>query len=138
MNNKGSTTPPNRLIGGNQAEHSVNCALGDELEARHPGWRGRVWVERTKVLESNPSLKPDIIVRHPGGLPVVVENEFAPAVSVQDDASARLGEKLRDTGETIEQTIALKTPLRIKEAGNLRQAISNSKDFEICVLSGNC
>ena len=57
--------------------------------------------------------RPVIIVNHPGSLPVIIESEFEPARTVEEDARSRLGSKLSTDGRRIEQVIALKIPSSI-------------------------
>ena len=58
------------------AEHTVNVELARLLRTRHPRWRQGIGVEQTGVLSDAPAQRPDILIRHPGGLPVVIETEF--------------------------------------------------------------
>ena len=69
------------------AEHTVNVELARLLRTRHPRWRNGIGVEQTGVLADAPGLRPDILIRHPGGLPVVIETEYHPAREVEQDAS---------------------------------------------------
>lgn len=83
-------------------------------------------------------LKPDIVISHPGGLPVVVETEYTPAYTVEADARDRLGKTLRSDGRRIEQSIALRIPdgLAAGSQHRLRQSITEAV-MEFCVFSGN-
>jgi len=53
--------------------------------------------------------QPDLIVRNPRGAPVVVESGYVPARTVEQDAVARLGRELADSGDAIEQCLAAPT-----------------------------
>ena len=95
-------------------------------------------MEQTGVLKEGAGLKPDIVIHHPGGLPVVVETEYAPARTVETDARDRLGKTLRSDGHRIEQSIALRIPdsLATGSQHKLRQSISEAA-LEFAVFSGN-
>ena len=69
--------------------------------------------------------RPDIVVDMPGMVPVVLETEFAPAGTVEQDAQARIGERLSSSGKKIENVIALRIPSTLKTTvqGNLRSTI---------------
>ena len=73
-----------------------------------------------------------MVIYHPGGLPVIVETEFAPASTVGEDARKRLGKKLKRTGEIVEQAIALRVPEALKQKRGLNEAIRTSQ-FELRV-----
>ena len=76
------------------SEATVNVRLGDLLRTKHPAWRDGIGVEQSRVLREA-ARRPDIVVRHPGGQIVVVETEFAPGATVEQDACARLGQVVR-------------------------------------------
>ena len=107
------------------AESAFNMALGGILRGKHPRWYEAIQVEQTGVLSESAALRPDMIVEHPGGLPVAVETEYAQATTVERDARERLGKTLKDTGEAIEQAIAVRTPaaLRSVNQGDLEREI---------------
>ena len=56
------------------------------------------------------------IVRDPRGAPVVVESEYTPARTVEQDAVARLGRVLADSGNTVEQCLAVRAPDALRHA----------------------
>ena len=60
------------------SEPAFNVALGNILGTKHPRWRNLIGIEQTGVLKEGAGLKPDIVIRHLGGLPVVVETEYSP------------------------------------------------------------
>ena len=84
------------------AETAFNPELAKALRKKHPRWQNRIGVEQTNVFSGAAGLRPDIIVRHPGGLPVAVETEYTPAQTVEQDARQRLGKALRLTGESVD------------------------------------
>ena len=92
------------------AETAVNAELGKVLWRKHPRWPDRIGVEQTNVFSESASLRPDIVILHHGGLPVAVETEFAPAQTVEEDARERLGKTLSQTGDRIEQALAVRIP----------------------------
>lgn len=119
---------------GRITEPIFNQALGKVLETKHPRWnRNTLQVERTNVLKGSSSLCPDIIVYNPGGAPVIVETEFAPARTVEAEACSRLGLTFRRTGTAVEQVIALRVPPALRRGDD--QAILAAK-FDLCVHFG--
>ena len=60
---------------------------------------------------------PDLIVRDPLAAPVVLETEYLPARTVENDAVARLGARLTDSGDVVEQCIAVRVPGATAERG---------------------
>jgi len=120
------------------SEPAFNVALGNIMGTKHPRWHDRIGIEQTGVLREGAGLKPDIMIRHPGGLPVVIETEYSPARTVESDARAQLGKMLQGDGRPIEQSIALRIPNNLA-AGNqqdLEQSI-NDASLEFCVFSGD-
>ena len=111
-------------------ETAFNTELAKVLRRKHPRWPepGRIGVEQTNVFSESAGLQPDIIVRHPGGLPVAVETEYIPARSVEQDARQRLGKTLRETGENVEQALAVRIPdaLAIASQSNLEEKLEEA------------
>lgn len=93
------------------SEATVNNALGRMLWEKNIRWRNCIQSESTGVLKQEAGKRPDIIVNHPGSLPVIIESEFDPARTVEEDARSRLGKTLSADGRRIEQVIALKLPV---------------------------
>lgn len=93
-------------------ESPFNFALGEVLRTKHPRWRepDRIVAEATGTVQGEPGLRPDPVVLSENGLPVVVETEFAPAHTVEQDAVQRLAKRLQRTGEKIEQALAVRVP----------------------------
>ena len=96
------------------SEIAFNVRLLDVLRTKHPRWRDHTGVEQQGVLRET-ALRPDIVIRPPGGIPVVLETEFLPARSVEADAQARLGQFLQYNGDRIEQTIAVQIPRELSQ-----------------------
>ena len=95
------------------SEAEVNNALGRILRLKNVRWRNCIESEKTGVIKQAAGKRPDIIVNHPGSLPVIIESEFEPARTVEDDAQSRLGSVLLADDRRIEQVIALKIPSNI-------------------------
>ena len=95
----------------------------------------RVWNKQAVFRDA--ALQPDLVIRPPGGVPVIIETEFEPARSVEKDARARLGQRLQYNGDLIEQTIAIKVPkdLRRVQQGDLSHHIK-AAEFHYCTYSG--
>ncbi len=117
-------------------EHTVNVELARLLRTRHPRWRNGIGVEQTGVLADAPAQRPDILIRHPGGLPVVIETEYQPAREVEQDASDRLDAVIEATGEAIEQAVALRVPVDLRgvNQAQLPQRVAEA-DFDYCVFT---
>lgn len=112
-------------------EPIFNQELGKVLSILLP--QREVEAENTDVLDRQSAKRPDIMVYHSGGLPVVVETEFLPAGTVEVEACERIGAKLVRTGKKIEQAIALRIPESLREEQkNLKDAICVSK-FDLCI-----
>lgn len=96
-------------------EPQANGALARALMKRHPLWDDTsIHPERTGILQGSSGLQVDILIHTPALQPVAVETEFAPAATVENDATSRLGWKLQSTGETIESAISVVLPEELK------------------------
>ena len=117
------------------SEIAFNVRLLDVLRTKHPRWRDHTGVEQQGVLRET-ALRPDIVIRPPGGIPVVLETEFLPARSVEADAQARLGQFLQYNGDRIEQTIAVQVPRELSQVpqADLEQHIE-AAEFRYCTYS---
>jgi len=113
-------------------EVAFNVELANVLRTMHPLWHDKVGVQRFAALQQT-SPWPDILVRHPVGLPVALETEFEPARSVESDARDRLRHRVGRDGEAIEQTIAVRVPAELREGQhNLAECIWRAR-FSYCV-----
>ena len=118
------------------SESAFNVVLGQVLRRKHPAWGGALASERTGVFRQA-ALQPDIVIRQPGGQPLVVETEFAPARSVEREAAGRLGLALADSGEPLAQAVALRVPADLRgDQQHLERRIEEAA-FSFCVLSGS-
>ena len=116
-------------------EIAFNVPLSDVLQTKHPRWRDHVGVEQRDVLRET-ALQPDIVIRPPGGVPVIIETEFMPARSVETDATARLGKFLEYNGDLIEQTIAVQIPQELSRAPQKDlELLIEAAEFRYCTFS---
>ena len=121
---------------GNITETVFNTDLGHVLRTKHPRWRDRIHVEKTNIFEEGAGLRPDLVIDHPNGIPVVVETEFAPANTVENDALSRLGKTMKSDGRRVEQVIALRVPETIVRAEQqMLQCVIESAELEYCLFS---
>ena len=104
-----------------QAESGANAALAALLQGMMRG--ASVRAEHTQVVEGQPALRPDIIITDDQRAPVVIEAEYIPAYTAEDEAKARLGLQLADGGRRIEAAIALRYPTDVANASDLDSAI---------------
>ena len=119
-------------------EIAFNAELAKVLRRKHPRWTNRIGVEQTNVFSEAAGLQPDIIVRHPGGLPVALETEYTPAQTVEQDAIQRLGKVLRATGDIIEQALAVRIPKSLASVTqNILDAEIERASLDFCILSGD-
>ena len=117
-------------------ETTFNTKLTEILRQKNPRWRQ----DDTAVAEAGAVLDgggtPDILISPADALPIVVETEFLPARTVEDDAKKRLGRIVQPTGKEIKQVVALRVPQEIKQvaAARLEAEIAKSR-FEYCIFS---
>ena len=105
------------------------------LDTLRSNWK--VSGEQLRQLQGS-HRQPDIIVSAEGSAPVIIETEVLPAVTVEDDARARLGAKLND-GAEVSSVIAVRITLRFRDlAGEqLRAALRDSSaGIEYALLTG--
>ena len=104
------------MSGPRNTEPQANGALARALRRRNPDWNDRtVHAERTNVIQqaalsTGAGKRPDILIGSPRRQPVILETEFAPAHTVDQDATARLGTSLHSTGEDIEGVLSVVLP----------------------------
>ena len=115
-----------------QTEPNANNALGALLKGMMPG--RQVWSENTRAISGSPGLRPDIIVTALGRSPVVIEAEYVPARTVEEEAMSRLGLEVAVDGRVIEAAIALRYPDAIGDASDLRAALESAR-LEYCVFT---
>ena len=116
-------------------ETTVNSYLAVAFQSKHPRWT--VEAESTRVFADNAAKAPDVVVSMPGGMSVILESEYAPAATVEADAAERLGEHLAQTGEPIEQVVALRIPETLSRTPQTELAAAIAEEqFDYCLLSG--
>ena len=115
-----------------QTEPNANNALGNLLYGMMPGRQVRS--ENTQAIVGHPGLRPDIIVTSLGRSPVVIEAEYVPARTVEEEARSRLGLEVAVDGRVIEAAIALRYPDAIGDASDLRAALESAR-LEYCVFT---
>lgn len=121
-------------------EHTINDALAAVLRETRRAWRDShiVSSENTGMLKGS-AARPDILVIEPNVSPVVIETEVLPAVTVEPEAVARLGEHLRDTGRAILSSVAVRLPLRLrkKQGASLQRELADATDIEMALFTGS-
>ena len=96
-------------------EPLANAALARALRSRNPDWNNEtVHVEQTNVIYQGTAKRPDILITAGMNQSVIVETEFAPANTVDQDALDRLGVRLESTEEEIEGVLAVILPKDLK------------------------
>ncbi|MCY4542147.1 MAG: hypothetical protein OXB95_07095, partial [Rhodobacteraceae bacterium] len=119
------------------SETAFNFALAESLRNKHPLWRDSLHAEQTNVFQGHAGLRPDILFLAPGCQPLVVETEYEPANTVENDAIGRLERVPVGSNDPVEQAIAVRIPIALgKDQGNLAELIARAK-FEYCVFTGS-
>ena len=117
-------------------EVAFNAVFLQALLQITPKWKTTSGAEQVGVLE-NQQLQPDMTIRTPGGHTVVVESEYVPAHTVENDAINRLGEKFYSSNTHVDTVVALRIPKTLQESNvELMKAISNAS-FQFCVFTGS-
>lgn len=96
------------------SEPAFNQAFGRLLLKRNPLWGNLLKTESSNVLVER-SKRPDILLDQGQGNPVSIETEYAPARTVEADAKARIGQQVRGTGTPIEQALAIRIPVELRD-----------------------
>ncbi len=102
-------------------ETTANVAIAQTLNRMCRHWEFRA--ELTGLLIENAGLQLDILGVCPGRSPIVVENEYSPANTVEKDAQSRLGKTLKESGDKIAQVIAVRSPKRIRQCKTIDQTM---------------
>ncbi len=113
-------------------EPSANTALANILRRMMHGCNIRS--ESTRTIAGNKGLQPDILITASDRAPVVIEAEFMPAYSVEDDAAARLALTVIGGRREIEAAIALRYPAGLEDAYDLDAELKRSR-HSYCVLT---
>ena len=115
-------------------EHTLNVALGEVLGRLRRSWKTRS--EQTgHVLVGGGRV--DILIEEASGWPVAIEAERSNHASAEDDAKARLGRTVSDTGRQIETALALVYPpgLHSLDGSELRAAVECTREFEYALYT---
>lgn len=122
------------------SEHTINDAIAQILRKSRFSWLDSniVKSENTSQLTGN-SKRPDILITEPGVSPVVIENEVMPATKVEAEARERLGHTLKEDGKRILSSIAIRTPLQLRDlAGtSLAENLQTADDIEFALFTGS-
>ncbi len=97
-------------------ESQLNGRIATLLGRMAPRWNVRG--ENKGAFQGNQK-QPDILITQTGAQPVVIENEYLPANTVEVEARERLGESLYQFAVTTPQIIYSRDPIRhSRESGN--------------------
>ena len=113
-------------------EPSANTALANILRGMMHGCNIRS--ESTQTIAGNKALQPDILITASDRAPVVIEAEFMPAYSVEDEAAARLTLTVTGGRREIEAAIALRYPAGLEDAYDLDKELRTDR-LSYCVLT---
>ena len=101
------------------AETNLNFVLADILQEMAP--KSDMKAENTRVLREGMSYQPDILIAASGRSPVIIEAEYEPARSVEEEAKQRLGAQPEGQDRPVEAVVALRYPTALKAAGDSRR-----------------
>jgi hypothetical protein len=120
-------------------EPTINDAIAGVLRTTRRAWASShiVSSENSGMLKGS-AARPDILVIEENVSPVVIENEVLPAITVEAEALARLGKQVRTTGRQILSSIAIRTPLRLREkfGAYLHSDLCTATDLEMALYTG--
>ena len=118
-------------------EPTVNTYVAQALRTMHPRWveNGAIVSQATGLIAGDKAKQPDILVAVPGAAPLVIEAEFHPARSLEDDALSRVGKETIHRFRPVETVIALRYPRRMRDTAETRLAeeLRACDDLEWCV-----
>ncbi len=123
-------------------EPLANAALARALRRRNPDWNdSTVHLERTHLIRqrvpgAGAGNRPDVLIDAPGRQPVIVETEFAPARTVEQDATERLGSTLQGSATEIEGVLSVVLPKSLK-TGDLEAVEGVSFGYAAHYLNSN-
>src|SRR5260370_8733589 len=96
-------------------EHTINDALAEVLRTKRHLWRSdKVVSSENTAMVKGTNERPDILVIEPNVSPVVIGTKVLPAPTVEADALARLGKRLRGTGRRVFSVVAVRLPPRLR------------------------
>jgi len=112
-------------------EPSINFLLGELLRTRNPRWSETLLAEQVGIFRGSKA-QPDLITLDE--VPVVVETEFAPARTVEAEATSRLGLVVAESGRMVEHTIACRLPQSLKSTKDPRKDLDEAQ-VEYCIFA---
>lgn len=122
--------------GGRTSEPAFNKTLADKMRYKHPQWRQHIYAEQTGIVEGAKGKQPDILINPANSNPVIIETEYLPARTVEQDAVDRLGSSLASAGQRIEHVFAVRIPAGLKTASQDRLSAGiDDAVFEYCIYS---
>jgi len=102
----------------------------------HPRWAamGAIVSQATGVIVGDKGKQPDIMVRIPRAAPLVIEAEFYPARSLENDALSRVGAQTANRIRPIETVVAVRYPRRLRDVPEtgLDEELAKCDDLEWC------
>jgi len=112
---------------GRLSEAIVNSKIAELLDSMNPNWT--VEAERTQRTRSGH--RPDIVLSEAGAGTVIIETEYAPARTVDQDALSRFGVGLRGVS-SLAAVVALKVPREIGDCAtrDLAGALRGAQGFQ--------
>jgi len=121
-------------------EHTINDALAALLRETRRAWRTAdvISSENTAMLVGS-NKRPDILLLEPSVSPVTIETELVPAITVESETIARLGEIARVNGRPILSSIAVRLPERLKKCAGtvLQKELAAAGDLEMALYTGS-
>ena len=118
-------------------EPTVNTYVAQVLRELHPRWErpGAVVSQSTGAVAGAGGAQPDILMDVTGACPLMVEAEFHPARTLDEDALGRIGQELAGDKGTVETVVALRYPRRLRAVAEaqLAEELRSADDLEWCV-----
>lgn len=121
-------------------ETQLNGRIATLLDRINPRWNA--YGETHGAFEGS-QRQPDILVHQQGLRPVIIENEYLPARTVEPEAIARLGEDLDEnivgSSATINAVVALRSPIDLHNCRTLDQVddlLSSGIQLEYALYTG--
>ena len=114
-------------------EPSINFLLGELLRNRNPRWSETLLAEQVGIFRDSKA-QPDLITLDE--VPVVVETEFAPARTVESEATSRLGLVVAESGRMVEHTIACRLPQSLRSTKDPRKDLDEAQ-VEYCIFASH-
>ena len=120
-------------------EHTINDALAALLRETRSTWKSSSVVrsENTGLIIGSAE-RPDILILEPSVSPVIVETEVLPAITVEIDASSRLGKQIKGTGKQVLSSVAVRLPERLRplQGVELRKSLLETEDLDLALMMG--